>query len=378
MHKKHQIELSDLFNSRVERVRHILNTRKISNLLVLSDENIFYLTGFYGKNSNSLLLITAKKIYLLTNFLYLEHAKSSIDSKNIEIVLYKRDRFIKLIEILEGYYFKSVYIESRKISFKEGLNLKRMLSIKDIKLEVKDGIVEKLRTIKDKTEISIIKKACKLTDKSFERVLNYGAKNIENLSEIELAFYIENLMVKNKASGKSFDIISAFDKNSSMPHYSPQEITLKDGVVLLDFGCRYKNYCSDMTRTIFTKKNKISNEFKKIYDIVLEAQIRAINTCREGITCSSLDSVAREFIRSKGYGNNFGHGLGHGVGLEIHEEPVINAASKTVLKENMVITIEPGIYIENFGGVRIEDMLIVKKNGCEVLYNSRKDFFIAS
>ncbi len=138
----------------------------------------------------------------------------------------------------------------------------------------------------------------------------------------------------------------------------------------------FENYCSDITRTIFTANNKICNEFKKIYDIVLEAQLMAIEECREGITCGQLDRAARKFITSKGYGANFGHGLGHGVGLEVHEEPVINTGNRAVLKENMVITIEPAVYIENFGGVRIEDMVLVKKNSCEVLNNSRKDFFI--
>jgi len=363
------------FSSRIENLRNFLKTGNISNLLVLSDENIFYLTGFYGKGSNSLFFITDKDLYLLTNFLYIEHAKQSVID-GINIVFYQKDRFKKLGELLEGFDFKYVYTESKNISFKDGTELKEILSKQGKSLKIKDGAVESLRLIKDKGEISKIKKACLITDNAFQSIIGAGVNLFKNLSEIELAFYIEQLMVKNKASGKSFDIIAAYDKNSSMPHYAPNEINVKYGAVLMDFGCRYKNYCSDMTRTIFIKNNKISNEFKKIYDIVLEAQLQAISTCRAGIACYQVDGVARRYISSKGYGNNFGHGLGHGVGLEIHEEPVINAGSKTVLRENMVITIEPGIYVENFGGVRIEDMLIVKKNGCEVLYNSRKDFFI--
>jgi Xaa-Pro aminopeptidase len=363
------------FTSRIENLRNFLKTVNISNLLILSDENIFYLTGFYGKGSNSLFFITDKDLYLLTNFLYIEDAKQSVID-GINIIRYQKGRFKKFGELLEGFDFKYIYTESKNISFQDAIRLKEVLSGQGKKLKIKDGLVESLRVIKDKYEISKIKKACVITDNAFQDILESGVKLFKNLSEIELAFHIEKLMVKNKASGKSFDIITAYDKNSSMPHYSPQEIKLKYGKVLMDFGCRYKNYCSDMTRTIFVKNNKISNEFKKIYDIVLEAQLQSISSCRAGIECNRLDSVARKYISSRGYGDNFGHGLGHGVGLEIHEEPVINAASKTVLRENMVITIEPGIYIENFGGVRIEDILIVKKNGCEVLYNSRKDFFI--
>jgi len=368
--------LTDLFKSRIENIKNILSSENLSNLLILSDENIYYLTGFYGKNSGSLLLITDNKLHLITNFLYLEQAKKSIDNDSLNIVFYRRDRFKKLLEILEGYNFESVNLEGKNISFKDGLNLGKMLSRQNKEFKIKDGLVEKLRIIKDEVEISKIKNACKITDNAFNKILDYGAKKVESLSEVELSFSLEELMVKNNSIGKSFDIIVAYDKNSSMPHYSPQKIKVKDGIVLMDFGCRYTNYCSDMTRTIFTRNNKICNEFKKIYDIVLEAQYKAIKFCREGITCRELDSTARNFISSKGYGNNFGHGLGHGVGLEIHEEPIVNPESNTVLKENMIITVEPGIYIEDFGGVRIEDMLLVKKNACEVLYGSTKEFFI--
>jgi Xaa-Pro aminopeptidase len=129
---------------------------------------------------------------------------------------------------------------------------------------------------------------------------------------------------------------------------------------------------------LFIGDKKISNEFKKIYDIVLEAQLMAIDKCREGVRASELDGIVRKFISSKGYGRNFNHGLGHGVGLEIHEGPVVGQVNKEVLKENMIVTIEPGIYIENFGGVRIEDTVLVKKNTCEVLNEARKDFLILS
>ena len=140
----------------------------------------------------------------------------------------------------------------------------------------------------------------------------------------------------------------------------------------MDFGCIYNHYCSDITRTVFIGNFKNSNKIRQIYDIVLQAQSKAVQSCKAGASTIEIDGIARKYIDSKGYGDNFGHGLGHGVGLEIHESPRVSYIDETILQENMVITIEPGIYIENFGGVRIEDMIVIKKNGCQNLYKSSK------
>lgn len=366
------------FKARLNKLVKLLEKQKISNLIILKDENIYYISGFYGRDSESILLITDDTLYLLVNFIYLEQAKKSIKNKLINIACYKKDRFKKILGILEGYDFKKIGIEGKNISFTDFTRLKKVLSSQGKKLISTVGLIEKLRAVKDESEISKIKKSCNITDKAFRILLGQGVNKIVKLSEMELAFRLEELLVKNNSGGKSFNIIAAYGKNSSMPHHSPQKTRIKDGIILLDFGCRFEHYCSDMTRTIFTGNNKICNEFKKIYDIVLEAQLMAIEKCREGITAAELDRIARKFISSKGYGYNFGHGLGHGIGLEVHEEPVINSKNNTVLKENMAITIEPGIYIENFGGVRIEDMVLVRKSNCGVLYKSRKDFLVLS
>ncbi len=364
------------YDSRIKKIFTLKNNHKTSNLIILKDENIYYLTGFYGKDSGSILLIVDNDIHLLVNFIYLEQARKSAKNKNLNITCYKKNKFRELAKILEDYSFSSVGVEGKNISLTGFRKLEKLLSANSKRLVNIDGLVENLRIVKDEFEISKIKNACKITDKVFGSIINSGASAINKLSEIELACRIEQLMVKSNSEGRSFDTIVAYGKNSSMPHYSPQKIKEKGGLILMDFGCKFENYCSDMTRTIFTRNQKICNEFKKIYDIVLKAQLLAVENCREGVACGQLDRIARKFITSKGYGHNFRHRLGHGVGIEVHEEPAVTMENRTVLRENMVITIEPGIYIENFGGVRIEDMVIVGKNGCEVLYNSKKSFFI--
>jgi Xaa-Pro aminopeptidase len=189
-------------------------------------------------------------------------------------------------------------------------------------------------------------------------------------------------MVAEGASSRSFNLIVAGNASSSLPHYEPQHKTVENGILLFDIGCVWGHYCSDITRTLFIEsatgpgKNmpgkKDMDKIKEIYDIVLGAQILAIKHCRAGITCSQLDNIARNYIEKKGYGKYFGHGLGHGVGLEVHESPTVSGRDNTILEENMVITIEPGIYIEGVGGVRIEDMIIVKNDGCINLYQCAK------
>ncbi len=370
--------MTDLFTSRVKNLKKSLKENELDCIIILNDSDIAYLTGFYGINSGSILLIIPDSIYLLVNFIYLEQAEKSFKGKEIKVILYSGNKLEKLNDILEGYRINTVATDCKDISFKDGVSINKLLKKQGKKLTDADGIVKSLRAVKDNEEIKKIKKACSITDISFGDILKLGPDNIKKFSEAELAFYLEGLLAKNGSGGKSFDIITAYDENSSIPHYIPKKRYIRNGAVLLDFGCRFDNYCSDMTRTIFTDDNKKSREYRKFYDIVLEAQLRAIEYCREGISAGELDGVARDFIGSKGYAENFGHGLGHGVGLDIHEEPVINKGVKTILRNNMVITIEPGIYIKNFGGVRIEDVVIVGKDKCEVLYGSRKDFLIMS
>ena len=368
--------ISNTYSSRIKKLTSSLNKTSLDSYTVLKEENIFYLTGFYGKDSNSILLISPEKSYLLVNFIYFEEAKKAIPDLKIDLILYKKNRFKKLVETVKSLNFKSLGIDASQIYNASYTKLENMLKKVRSSLTCKQGLIEDQRIIKDDLEIKNIKKACSITNNAFKDFLELRSVDLLKLNELEIANELEKMLIQKGGNGRSFDFVIASGKGSSMPHYIASHNKIKNGVLLMDFGTVYNNYCSDITRTIFIGSGPSSDKLRKIYHIVLTAQQKAIEACREGISCGELDSVAREYIKEQGYGKEFGHGLGHGVGLEVHEAPTITKNNKTILKENMVITIEPGIYIPGLGGIRIEDMLIVNKNGCDNLYNSKKEFTI--
>lgn len=227
--------------------------------------------------------------------------------------------------------------------------------------------------VKDEGEINILREAAAITDSCFYHLLKFIRPGI---TEWDIAIEIETYYKKNGCTACSFDSIVASGSASSMPHYMPSmDKKIKAGeILLIDMGCMYKGYNSDLTRTVFI--GKIDNSLEKIYNIVLEAQGKALNAVRAGIETCELDNAARSVIADYGYGENFGHGLGHGVGIEIHEMPAVKKSGSIKLKKNMVITIEPGIYIPGSGGVRIEDMVLVNSGGCEVLTKCSKELIV--
>jgi len=372
-------EIRKYFTSRIKKVRDRLLQEDADCIIIFKDENIYYLTGFYAKNSGSMLIVSGKNIYLLVHFIYYEQAKKSSVLKNIRIIKFVSDRDDIYKEVIISECGKTAGIEGNSINYDVYVKNKKILSGLGWKVKNLPGIIDEQRMIKDGYEISSIKKACRITDNVMKDIFGMDSRLISGFNENEFALYIETMMVKRNSAGGSFDLIVASGASSSLPHYMPSNRRIKSGWLLFDIGCIYENYCSDITRTVFIKSSQArsfksgnTGKLKKIYDIVLQAQLRALDRCREGILCRELDKVARDYISEMGYGENFGHGLGHGVGLEVHEGPRVSADTDIMIKENMVITIEPGIYIENIGGVRIEDMVLVRKKGCENLYSSPK------
>ena len=376
------IKEKEIHGARLEKLRQRLDENGADGIIVLKDENIFYITGFYGDNSGSILVVTKKEVFLIVHFIYFEKAKTSILLQDINLLQFQANRaqvFEKIFNEIGGMRFgiessfvnHDAYTKYRNILKKAGKNLLNM-----------PGFIEKQRIIKDNLELKSITEACRIVDNAIMNIIEMEPEKIKDFTERRLALYIEELMVAEGACSKSFNLIVAGNSSSSLPHYEPQNTTVENGVLLFDVGCLWGHYCSDITRTLFIENSsgtgkkkpgkKDMDKIKEIYDIVLAAQLLSLHHCRAGISCSRLDSIARNFIEKKGYGQYFGHGLGHGVGLEVHESPTVSGKDSTVLEENMVITIEPGIYIEGIGGVRIEDMVIVKNDGCINLYNSPK------
>lgn len=344
---------------RIEKLRLELVNKKIDCLFITDNLNRRYLSGFTGSAGS--LLITNKNNYLITDFRYIEQAdKETSGFKIIESM----NTNTTLLDILKKEKIKKIGIESNNITLTNFRNIKNKL--KEFRIVPTSNIVERLRQIKDDEEIIYIKKAMEITIKSLNSVLDIVKPDIR---EKDIVVELEYQMKKNGAEKSSFDLIVASGKNSSMPHAKTSEKKLKNKeLILFDIGASVNGYNSDLTRVFCL--GIMSRKQKGIYDIVYRARENSISKVKSNIETRVIDSASRNLIEKSGFGKNFRHGTGHGVGLAIHEMPQINLKKGEYLKEAMVTTIEPGIYIPDWGGIRIEDMVIVRKNGCELISKS--------
>lgn len=350
-------------DNRINRVFSLLKKEKIDYLLVTEINHVRYLTGFTG--SNGMVLLAPPKSYFLTDFRYLVQAQKEV--KDLKVIIADRELTSELPKLPELSKKVRVGVESAYMPLKMLNKLKDLLPKVDFK--PKENVIESLSVSKDSEEIRKIKKAIRIADKAFSDILGYIKPG---MMEKDIAFEMEYNMRSQGADGIAFDIIVASGQRSSMPHGKASTKKLRKGdFVTLDFGCLYQGYASDITRTLVL--GKASERQKKIYDIVFKAQKSACKAVKPGLACSKLDAVARELIMKSGYGDYFGHGLGHGIGMIVHDNPVLNPRSTDVLAEGMVVTIEPGIYIPNWGGVRIEDDVLVTSSGGQVLSKSPKE-----
>ncbi|MCO1600063.1 M24 family metallopeptidase [Desulfosporosinus nitroreducens] len=350
--------------SRLQQMRQQMHNGNIDAYVVMRPENGRYLSGFSGGETT--LYITLEKALLLTDFRYIEQAKAQ--APEFEIIDAGQDHFTTLSEIgqqalrvgFEGDFI--TYVDFGKL--KDAFSQAELLSLPDL--------VSHLRSIKDSSEIDLIRQAVKIADMAFDEAL----KTIEiGQTEEEIGLNLEFSMRRAGASGGSFDFIVASGVRSAMPHGTASSKRVQSGEFLtMDFGAIYQGYCSDITRTVFIGDPE--DKHRQVYDTVLAAQRAGIQAVAPGRTGKEVDAVARAIIEKAGYGDYFGHGLGHSVGLAIHEGPNLNKREERLLEPGMVITVEPGIYIPNWGGVRIEDIVLVTENGCEVLTKAPKEFII--
>lgn len=264
---------------------------------------------------------------------------------------------------------KKVAIEADEMTVATYLHIKQFFTAEIVETR---GFVEEIRQIKTPEEIAIIQESCDLADDAFAYILTYIKAG---MTEIQVANELERYLKSKGASAMSFDTIVASGVRSAMPHGVATDKVIEDGdLITLDFGCYYKGYSSDMTRTFAI--GSVDPKLEEIYHIVLEAHEFVNQQAKPGMTGKEVDAIARDYIKQKGYGDYFGHGLGHGLGLNVHELPGVNGRNEQPLQENMVITNEPGIYIEGLGGVRIEDDLLVTATGVKSFNRSPKNLII--
>ncbi len=336
--------------NRIQKIQKELRRRKLAAALISKPENVRYLCGYVG--SNGRLLITPTKATLITDFRYLRLARKQMPK---QVAIFDQKRGAELKKLLGR--FKSLGIEETFVTHAHVLGLRNLL--KKTKLVPVSGMVEEIRTIKDESEMKIIRRAVSIANQAFEEL----AKTIRvGDSEDDLEWRLLSFAHELGADGFSFPPIIAFGKNTADVHHAKEPNRLKNGEhVLIDMGIVYKGYMTDMTRIIFTRKpTKVD---QKIYSIVLKANLAAIQAIKVGMKFSQIDRLARGIIDKADYGPYFGHALGHGVGLEIHEAPNVSEKSEAVVRPGMLFTIEPGIYLDDWGGVRIEDMVYVNENG---------------
>lgn len=349
---------------RIEKLQEKMKEREFPAFLVTRPENIYYLSGFSG--SSGLLLFTPEEAFLLTDFRYLEQAEK--EAPDYMLVRSERPRVDKLKDMvshLEGLAFEAAQITYSR--FQEYLE-----AFIGVDLIPSENLVEELRLIKDKEEISHIRMAVEQADQAFSHILKYIKPGI---TERDVALELEYFLKKMGVVKIPFPFIVASGERGSLPHGVASEKVLKEGeLITMDFGSCWKHYFSDMTRTVAL--GSVSPRQEEIYQIVLQAQEEAVKTIRAGLTGRQVDGVARDIIETASLGEFFGHGLGHGVGLMVHEGPTLNMKKEDLLEAGMVATVEPGVYIPEWGGVRIEDMVLIEEEGGKILTQSVKELII--
>ncbi|MFH0913166.1 MAG: Xaa-Pro peptidase family protein [Candidatus Omnitrophota bacterium] len=335
-----------------------LAQKNLDALLLSSAANISYLVNFSSRDSY--FLVSKKGNFYITDSRYIEEAANQI-KKNAAIK--KTGGAPKTIgQLARGLSLKRIGFEEKYLTLSEHKSIKKELTAKT-NLIPTHGLVEDLRQIKNDAELKKINKAIQITIKAFDFIKDLIAPGKK---EIELAAEIERFIRYNGAHGSAFDIIVASGPNSSFPHHITSQRKIRNNEhVLIDIGVDYLGYKSDLTRVFFL--GKITSVVRRIYDIVRDAQDRAIRKVKPGFQINKIDTLARQYITKKGYGGFFSHSLGHGIGLDVHEEPGISPKTRGTLEPGMVFTVEPAIYLSRKFGIRLEDMVLVTPKGYEVL-----------
>ena len=339
-------------NARVERLR-----AKLEEPLLVSDPvNVRYLSGL--DSSNAALLVEPERVRLFTDFRY---AASARGVDGVEFTETERDLFQSLADELSG----RIGFEATSVTYERHARL----HAGGIDLVPTYGAVEELRAVKDDGELAALRRASEITSEAFDQ---FAQEDFLGRTERELAWRMEQLQREIGGEAMSFSAVVAAGPNSAKPHTTPGDREVQAGeIVLVDTGCIVDGYCSDCTRTFAT--GTLPDELHRAYEVCLDAQLEGLEAVRPGASGPGVDAAARDRIEAAGFGDAFGHGLGHGVGLLVHESPRLARESRDTLAERMVVTVEPGIYLSGLGGIRIEDLVVVRDGEPEVLTSFTKD-----
>lgn len=345
---------------RLARLRNFLAERQLEAVVISSLQNIAYFSGFRG--DDSFVVVTPQQAAVVTDFRYIEQANKQATDCNV--VEYKQSIYDSIADICRMEKLTKIGFEGANLSYEQYSKLTKAIESDAVSVDLAD-----LREIKDAGEIGKLKKAVAISDAAFTRVLEIIRPG---MTELAVAAELEDVMRRLGSERPAFDTIVASGVRGSLPHGLATDKVIEDGdLVTMDFGAVYEGYHSDITRTICV--GRINDKQREIYNTVLEAQLLGTRTVKAGISGKDVDAAVRKYIIDAGYGKYFGHGLGHGVGLAIHEQPRLSPKSTCQsLVAGMAVTVEPGIYLPGWGGVRIEDTVVVTQNGCDILTASDK------
>ena len=353
---------------RVTRLRNELAKTDIDTLIIFSDENRRYLSDFTGEDgsydeSAGILIITQDHLALATDSRF--ETQAAREAEGYEIYCYKKGLAVELPGILKTLHSRTIGLESARLTHALFSRIEEEAEKTDLncRFQAEDNLLKRLRIQKDEAEIKMIKKALAIAETSF---LELRTMIHPGMTEKKSAWLLEKFMRQNGADALSFPVIAASGKNSALPHAIPGDRAFRtEEPLLFDFGARLNGYCSDTTRTLII--GSPDDTFKEAYEVLDTAQQMAVDAIAPGIKCSDIDKIARDHINQSRFKDTFGHGLGHGVGIAIHEAPRLSSLDDSLLQAGMVVTVEPGIYLPRWGGIRLENMIHVTENGAEVL-----------
>ncbi|MBU1355996.1 MAG: Xaa-Pro peptidase family protein [Candidatus Edwardsbacteria bacterium] len=351
-----------MVNNRIDNIKKALRLKKLDAMLFTNLLNIRYLAGYSG--SSGMLLVNPRGADFLTDFRYKEQSAKEV--KNARTTIIVNSLLEELSRLPAFVKAKKIGIEEQNLSYAQFLQLQKLGPKK--KFIPVSGMAENLRQVKTSDEIQKIARAAQIADLAFAKIIKFIKPG---LTEKTIAAQLDHTLKMLGSTNPSFDSIVGSGPNGALPHAQPGERKVRKGdFIVLDFGAIFQGYHSDMTRTVCL--GKPSEKHLKIYDIVTKAQAAGLKAVKAGVKGREADLAARKIINDAGYGKYYGHGLGHGVGLAVHEAPGVGMKSENPLPENSIVTVEPGIYLPGWGGVRIEDLVVVAKGGCRILSRSTK------